>query len=351
MNKNRNIVILIGTFYRGGAERVCSIISNYLVSKGWKVSIVLILGGPLEYSLDSRIDVYRIGRDKSHLKKIQMLRKYYKDVKPDIILSFMAQESIIGYFALMGLPYPFITTERNDPQGSKRPFIIQRLYEFVMKKSYLNILQTKRVQKYYEGKGIHNSVIIRNPIDIQINTTYENKTRIISVGRLEKAKNHQMLINVFSKINSKYPKTVLDIYGNGSLEKELNNQIYQLGLSNCAYVHKATDEIKTKMADSFLFVLASNYEGLSNALMEALAIGVPCISTDSCGSNELIDDGVNGIIVPIGDEEELFNAIERMIENPELAKSMGMKAKKVGDAYSVDKICSQWEKVLDSKNN
>lgn len=347
---SKNIVILIGTFNRGGAERVCSIISNYLVSKGWKVSIILILGGPLEYELDSRINIYRIGRDKSHFKKIKELRHYYKEIKPDMILSFMAQESIIGYLALLGMPITFFTTERNDPVNSKRSFVIQRLYEIVMKKAFLNILQTQKVKELYSKRGIKNTIVISNPINIKIRTNYENKNRLISVGRLENVKNQQMLINVFSQINLKYPSSQLDIYGNGSLELELNNLIQSKNLSGKVKIHNATKQIQQKMAASSIFVLPSNYEGLSNALMEAMAIGLPCISTDCNGSDELIKNEFNGLIIPVKDEQALFCAIDVMISNPEKAKAMGIEASKVGSNNSVEKICCKWENALSSNS-
>ena len=163
-------------------------------------------------------------------------------------------------------------------------------------------------------------MIIPNPIEkISIGKVKKEKV-IINVGKLMDQKNQKLLIKAFSKIADKYPEYKLKIYGEGPKRKELESLVKELGLSEKVEMPGWTPDIFDKVAAAELFVLSSDYEGLSNALLEAMMLGVPCISTDCAGSNEIIRNNINGILVPAGGLKELVSAMQRILNDPALQK-------------------------------
>ena len=124
--------------------------------------------------------------------------------------------------------------------------------------------------------------------------------------------------------------------------------IAELGLSDCVHLPGSVSNIHEWIADAEIFVLSSNHEGLSNALCEAMLMGLPCISTNCAGSNEIIKNGKNGILTDVGDEEQLASAIVSLIEDKEKAARLGMEAQKTAELMSKDIVISQWEKMIES---
>ena len=163
-------------------------------------------------------------------------------------------------------------------------------------------------------------------------------------------KNHELLIKAFSKIAYKYNNINLKIYGEGPLHSNLQKLIESLRLSGRVYLMGTVDNIQDVMKDAGMFVLSSDFEGLPNALMEAMAIGLPVISTDCpCGGpNMLIKNYENGLLVKPGDENELSNAMEYIIKNQNDADKMGLKAKKTAEMYKPEKIFNDWSTYIHS---
>lgn len=183
---------------------------------------------------------------------------------------------------------------------------------------------------------------------IEENNKKERENVIVSVGRLVEQKNQKVLINAFSKIAKKYPEYKLKIFGEGNLREELQKQIDDLNMKDKIYLCGVCDNIKEQLEKAKIFVLPSNYEGMPNALIEAMASGCSVISTDCpCGGpRELIENNKNGILVPVNNEQELSNKIEYLIKNEEKAKIMGENAKKVQEKLNPDNILKQWENYI-----
>lgn len=351
----KKILFITGSMGKGGAERVISLLSKYYIKKGWKVSIAMLLHNKIEYEIQRDINIVNLsskyGIKRGFFGVIKNTRTYIKEYQPDVIACFMAQNILLTALAIKNLKIPFIVSERIDPSQVKRNVLFKYFLNRIYEKSSLVIFQTKRAQNYFNEKIRKNSCIIGNPISVTTTKSSKGKHIIVSVGRMTKQKNQEMLIRVFNKIHDKYPEYIMQIYGDGPLKKQLEHQITDLGLSNCVFLPGVSDNIHSDISNAEMFVLPSNFEGLSNALMEAMLMGLPCISTNCSGSDEIITNKENGLLVPIGDEEKMYEAIEKMILNPELREKISNNSINSMEQYKEENIIRVWDSTIEKVLN
>lgn len=351
MIKNNRIAFIIGTMKRGGAERVVSLLANYYIKKNWEVDIILLLGNEIEYELDPNINIILLSNDKKTRigqlpNWIYGMRTYMKNYKPTTVLSFIARINIITAISSIGLKLNIVVSERNDPSKDGRSIFVRLATEYVYRRVNHVVFQTKEAQSYFSESVKANSTIIYNPISVPYKTRY-SPGHIVSVGRLERQKNHKLLIKSFKSIHHMYPNYTLTIYGEGTLRNELERLIDSLGLNGSVFLPGNVQNIHEKLTQKEIFVLSSDYEGLSNALLEAMTMGMPCISTNCAGSKEIIESGKNGLLIPIGDEKKMVKAMKLLIENKNFAKELGREARKKSKYFSSDLILKEWEKILE----
>lgn len=361
------ILFYIGNLKKGGAERVVATLSNNLINNN-DITIITTTDEPVEYKLNNKINLIplkdfldnknQISKNIYYLKK---LNKYIKSIKPDIILGFLPEPS---YRLLMLKPLikaPIIISDRNDPKVEYHSLKNRVLMKLLYRKASGFVFQTKEAQNYFSNKIRNKSVVIPNPVDDKfLNTNYtgNNSKEFVNVGRLNSQKNQIFLIESFKEIIKKYPDYKLLIYGEGELHSELNDYIknnkLEKNIKLCGKVDNIEDILKTKKA----FILSSKYEGMPNALMEAMSIGIPSISTDCpCGGpRELIINDENGLLIENYNKEQLINAIIKIIENDKICDKLSENAKKTMKKYSTDKITKKWlefmkEVYKNEKNN
>lgn len=344
------VLFVTGSMGRGGAERVISIISNEFAKVGWEVSIMLLLYNNCDYPLNPQIrliDVSRAGRNQAldTPRLIRAVRKEIKQSKPDAVISFMMTMNIVTAFACKGTGVRFIPSERNDPSKG-RSALRAKLAAYAYTSSYRTVMQTERAKNYF-SRGIQDkSIIIPNPVTVQVTAEGTNPNKIVSVGRLTEQKNHAILIESIITLSKEFPKITLDIYGEGPKRNELQDKIDAAGLTDRITLKGNVLDVHERIKDAGLFVLSSNYEGTSNALLEAMMMGLPCISTDCAGSDEAIEDGKSGMIVPVGDTEALTGAIRKMLIDRPRAIEMALRARdRVSKNYSVDNVSRMWIQV------
>ena len=347
----KKIVIILGSMKRGGAERVVSLIANEFVKRGWEVWIGLMIFYEVEYELHEDIHIVDLsGKPRSRLQKLpgwlRDIRKLVNKVQPDEILAFAARMNIITQIATMGMKVSITVSERNDPYMDGRSKAIDWLTDFLYPKAKAVVFQTKRAASYFEKRNLKNSCVIANPISVDVSANHMNQGKIVSVGRLEPQKNQAMLIRAFSQIVDDFPQATLTIYGRGYLENELKNLAKSLGVSSKIQFPGNVLDIHNRISDANVFVLSSDYEGLSNALLEAMMMGLPCISTDCAGADEYIESGKNGILIKTGDEQALVKALRSVLGNQEKAILMGNGAKVTSERFAKECVLEQWYKVI-----
>jgi glycosyltransferase involved in cell wall biosynthesis len=170
---------------------------------------------------------------------------------------------------------------------------------------------------------------------------------LLSIGRLTYQKGHEYFIQAMSNVVRHFPNVKAGICGDGPLRAQLESQILRLGLSDSMKLLGAWDDISPILVSADIFILPSRWEGISRALMEAMAAGIPVIATRVDGIQNLVTDGVNGLLIPMEDSEKLENSILQLIENPEMRKRLGTTAKThVLHVHSTDAMCKKYYDLI-----
>ena len=340
----------------GGAERVMSLLANKWTERGHQVSLVIMDDEKqMAYSLNEQVTVQymqscRFDKPGKLSSLIRTLRRYILNGKPDVILSFFCNVSAFCWAASFGTGIPLIFSERNDPYNNING-IKAKLFQTVALRSAKHVVfQTAGARDYYGSDMIRKATIILNPFDAdRLPAGNRQKEKIlVSVGRLSTQKNQKVLIDAFAKVAAAYPEHKLVIYGEGPLRQQLQEQIDGYGLTDRILLPGNEKDIMAKLQKAELFVFSSDFEGLPNALIEAMATGLPCVSTDCSpgGARELIENYTNGILVPCGDAEKMAEAINYILQNSDQAEQMGREAKNITQRLDIEKIASQWEQLL-----
>ena len=353
----KKVIIYVDSLNRGGAEHVSVTLAEYMVKHN--VECVLLTERICENEYDVPNGVKRIsinaGNNKyfNFIKNIFKLRSIIKRINADKLLIMDVPGCLLAIPATRGLSLKVIVSERNDPNHFSGKKLVAYISRRLMKYADGFVFQTKDAQEYYNDILENKGTIIANPLfteklpDIYLG---EKKKNIVSVGRLDSQKNQKLLIDAFYEVNKKYPDFNLIIYGEGILRNELEQQIKFLGLEKKVELPGNISNVLDKIRDASIFVLSSNYEGMPNALIEAMALGIPCISTDCpCGGpKSLIENNINGLLFPVGNKEELVKQIFFYIENTSEAETIGARAINIRKKLDMNLICSQWYEYLDS---
>lgn len=356
----KTIMIVTRNMLAGGAERVIAQLANYFVSKNYNCYLVTLYKDEVFYSINTNVKICQISSgSKSRLfdklNRYMQLRKIVKQKKPDVILS-MPEE--IGIYVLLFLTFikiPIYVSERNNPWVMPYKKITRILRKIVYPFAEGIVFQTQKAQSFFPNKIKDKSIVITNPIDINripFQCKKERKKRIVAAGRLELQKNFMLLIDAFNDFQKENEEYSLVIYGEGTLRKQLQTKIDELGLQKKIFLPGKEGKLLEIINDSAMFVLSSDYEGLPNVLIEAMCMGMPVIATDcpSGGPRELINNNINGILVPVNNKKKLVEAMIRLTDN-DLAKKMGDNAYNIRKIYEKQDVFEKWENFLFKKKD
>ena len=350
-------VALIGYFHGfGGAEKQMSLLASELAKRNHDVILVAISVNKEVYHIDNNIKKYYI-KDRSKYKIINIinrfieLRKILIKEKPQISINFWLQSAYLIAMMNKRKVGRLLYSERCDPGDSEYDGMLGLIRRIAFKRVDAFVFQTAAARDYFPETIRRKSVVIPNPVfvrDAALTSFDRREKRIVCVGRLHEQKNLKLLINSFSQIKDKYDKFILQIYGDGDQKEELQVMIDGLGLSERIKLMGTYDDIHERIKNARLFVLCSNYEGMPNALLEAMALGLPCISTDWApgGVHDIIDSHNNGVIVPVNNEKELARAMGELLSNDKESSMIGINAKNSMKKYSHTVIFEKWENYI-----
>lgn len=352
------LTIFIGSLSGGGAERVACNLSNYLIENGHSVDFLTIGNSSNAYNLSEKVNVVSL-ESKKRIKftplrviyKLLSLKKYIKKSKTDCYLVMLPRITRTLFMFRKQIKVPIIVSERCSPDQYSSKTIKQMVKCF--NKADGLVFQTEDAKNYYLERGVNgqNAVVIPNAINpafIKEPYVGERRKAIVGVGRFSEQKNFEMLIKAFAKISPQFPEYSLELYGDGFKKSEYKALAEQLGVKDKLILPGFVSDIGERIKDASLFVLSSNYEGMPNALMEAMALGLPCVSTDcpAGGPKFLIENGVNGILVSVGSVEQTANAIVEMLSNLDKAKEMGKNASGVQQKLAPATIYAKWQEFI-----
>ena len=347
MGIKMKIIIITAGMAGGGTERVISVLSRYLVENGFQVEIVLTSDDRIEYTLHEQITITKLG-DKTNgkfvkrIERVCALRRVIKADNRQIVLSFGTETNLYAILASLLLKNKVIVSERNDPNQCIYPRVRNIIYQF----ADFFIFQTEEAKRCFPKKIMSRGIVIPNPIrnGLPSGTVEAREKKIVAVGRLEKQKNYKLLIDAFELFHKQHTEYQLVIYGKGELLEELQKITKEKKLDLFIEFAGFSTNLKKEILNAAMYVLSSDYEGISNSLMEAMAMGLPVISTNCPigGSALLIENNKNGILVPVGDHFTFSKAMCRLAEDKTLAEKIGKNAADVAHKYSEQKICNIW---------
>ncbi|MGI6220404.1 MAG: glycosyltransferase family 4 protein [Coriobacteriales bacterium] len=353
------IALVVNHLREGGCARIISTLANHL-SRRHEIVLVLRDDSDIGYPLPRKAQVICERMDSASyvLGYFRTVYNGLRKANPDIALVFgpgMCGCSLVTRI-LRGTRAKIVISERNCPHNDYSTWIQRTSNKLLYRFANGGVFQTDDAFAYWQHWCHRNPIKLPNPLAPELAARAPRpkgllrEKRIVTAGRLAEQKNQAQLIRAFASIAAEFPDHTLEIYGEGSLRPRLEQLIGELGLGNRVILkgRVATDEIYGCVQDAELFVLPSLWEGLPNALIEAMALGLPCIASDCSigGPRELIDDGVDGLLVPVGDEDALAEAMRELLGNPTRAEELGERARAVAERLDPSVVCDAWEDYL-----
>lgn len=354
----KKIDIITKAMTSGGAERVIAQLSNYFIAHEICCRIITTDNREVMYPLNERVKVVPIGEKSDNkvidrVQRYKAIRKLVLSEKPDVVLSMPEDTGIYVILALLGTGIPVYVSERNNPWVMPDVKVTRFLRKVAYPFATGLIFQTEMAKSFFPQKIQKKGIILQNPVDAtRIPEPYVGKRekRFVAVGRLEPQKNFPLLINAFAEFSKIEPDYKLTIYGEGREREKLEKLIFNLNLENSVELPGRDKNVLNKINSASGFILSSDYEGMPNALIEAMCMGMPVISTDcpSGGPRMLIENEINGFLIHVNNADELEEKM-MLIANTEVGVKVGKAAEKLKDQVATERVFEEWKNFLFNK--
>lgn len=391
---SKEIIFIIKVMHGGGAERVISLLSHAAAEKGYNVSLLLTHQNKKEaalHGIDRRINVISLPDEISNKKRLSLtpclimlfarlvgklgfnekssvlkyysrnfdsvtwLKKYFKKRKHSSAVAFLYDSIFLALLA-KNKSTKVIISERGDPAQSSGSKTVAAFMKTEFSRADGIVFQSPDAQKWYEENTPIRGTVIFNPIKPDLPEPYLGKRskRIVNFCRISAQKNLIMLVDAFAEFHKDFPDYELDIIGDpvgNDAEGYIDSVIEHIkhhNCENCIHIMPSQKDIHEYIKDYAMFVSSSDYEGMSNSMLEAMAMGLPSVCTDcpAGGARAVIKEGENGLLSPVGDAHAFYLAMKKIAENPELANKLSKNSVKIREEQSVDKIIKKWMELI-----
>ncbi len=356
-NVRKTIAFYIGSLRKGGAERVFVNLAKYFQAEGYRVVMVTQYQKEEEYELPDGIEriLSDIGEEKvtasravNFFRRLNKLHAIWKERQPDLVLSCIGKNNFMTVVTTRGTKTRAVVSVVGEAKEEYPSRGMRMLADFLFSCAAGVILQTERSRGFFCRKVGEKAVILPNSLNPAfIRPRYEGvrEKKIVSVGRMDANKNHEMQLRAFARLKDKYPEYTLVIYGDGELRSYIEETAEELGIAKRVFLPGVVQDVAERIGQASLFLLTSYSEGVSNALIEALALGLPVIATDvpSGGTEELMKDGVNGLIIPAGEQAALTRAMDRLLGDPAYAQQLGREAARIQERLAPERVNPLWK--------
>ena len=384
----------IGSLQKGGAERVMVNLADYFFEQGYKVTLVTTYLAADEYKVKhaawkvvpagakngelvcdtdenpawvdpqggERGGIRRVfsallkneqeGRLKNLKKRSDKLAAIWKGLDPDLILSFIGKNNIMAISTATKEGYKVVVSVRADPHMEYDSLSLKSGMLATFGKAAGVVVQTTGAAAFFPRYIRKKCVILPNSVNpsfIRKRFEGEREKSIVMVGRMDENKNHALVMEAFSEIaKDGYGDYKLKFYGDGPDRLKLQRLSNSLGIEKNVEFAGSVEHVAEHIEKAAMFVLFSSQEGMPNSLIEAMSLGLPCISSDCpCGGpKDLITNGENGLLVPVKDKEALKAAMLQILKDPEFADRLGRNAAGVQKKYSPGAVNKKWEKYF-----
>ena len=360
----RKVLFHLNCFEQGGAERVVSNLVNQLVKEDYEIIAATQWQGENEFKLDGRVRRIHVGlrpedEKKNRLIKIMLRFKYLRDLirkeKPDLVVSFTRRPNYRAIISSLGLKTPLITAIRQDPKSYYNSIADKLLVPLLYRLPEGCVFQTTEQMEYFPKVLQKRSKVILNPVNdkyLNVPAPMVREKTVVQSGRLVDFKNQEMLLKAFLEVHKKHPDYILKIYGGDSFDgtrEKLEAIINKNQAQDYIKLMGASDDLEKELPKASVYAFSSDYEGMPNALLEALVLGMPCVATDCpCGApRTVITNEENGLLIPVGDVRAMTDGINRLIEDRDFAERLGANARKLSEKINGPAVLLQWKEYME----
>lgn len=347
------ICFAINNLQAGGAERVFSSIVNWFVDNTGYTIYALLFSYSFEmpdfYLLDKRVKVFY-----SKFNDYKDAVKLFRQICPDCVVSFLNPMNYVISMATKELGITHIACERNDPYFSPKYEDDRKKRDFAFYNATGCIFQTAHAASYYDKALLKGQMkIIQNPVCIKRKDKESVKeNRIVSIGRYADQKNYPILLQAFSLFRSKHPQYRLDCYGkNSGRLQTIKALAFQNQWDRGVTFSEPIASIHSEISSAKLFLMTSSYEGMPNSLIEACALGIPCVAVDVPGIRDVVERFQCGVLCPEHKPEMLASAMENILNDSIIYSIFSENGKRIADDMGIDTIAPLWKNFIDTVLN
>lgn len=365
------ILFLVSSMGAGGAERVAALMCGHWSTQGHDVTLMPTFSrrGTCVYELDERVTLdfladrfrERPDRPPNMLSRMFTLRRAIREITPDLIVSFLTNVNVAALIATIGLGVPVVVSERSFPPRQN----ISAFWRVLRRASYWRaaavVAQTGRVAEWLQRNcpGAR-TIVIPNPVVVPVQNSEpqldpkqlfpQQRRMILSVGRCVPEKGFDRLVEAFSQIASDLPDCDLVILGEGRERQALTRICEAHAITDRVFLPGYVGNVGDWYKVASVFVLTSHYEGFPNALLEAMAYGLPAVAVDcATGPADIIRNGLDGVLLPGDcDPAAIAAALRQIMTENEVREAMGQRAREVTERFSTEVIGSSWNALLHS---
>lgn len=347
----------------GGTERVVNVVANRWAERGRSVTVLTFEPpkGPSYYSYDPRVSIRRLGQDQETgrrgpigatrrtVRRTTELRRAILDASPDLVISFLARTNVQTLLATRGLDLPVVVSERNNPElqtfGPVWDWLRARLYP----RAFSLVTMTQGALDFFPEPMRPRGRVIPNPVELPAGwRERRGGNRLVAVGRLVPQKGFDLLLEAFATVARDFPAWELVIWGEGAERGRLERQRDALGLRDRVRLPGVTGRPGLWVEDADAFVLSSRYEGWGIVLLEAMAAGLPVVSFDcEWGPRDMVEDGVDGLIVPREDVAALARALAAVAGDAGLRERLGAAARASARRFTPERVVACWDELVE----
>lgn len=358
------ILMMIPSLGPGGAEKVMSMLSRAFVERGHGVEVVTVIGSATDdfYSLEgverTSIDLGKPSSGRvdalfNGLARVRALRRAVRRSRPDVVVSFLTETNVLAYLACFKLGVPVVVSEHTDPDRCPLRPEWRLLRKAIYPRCARLVAPNRHIASRFSTRIRRRMDILPNPVRPPAGPRADSvgaRSTILTVGRMSREKNHRMLIDAFAVFARDFPDWDLVIVGDGPLKEETVRYANDKGLGeSVVFAGLVTDPWSTLASRAAMFVLSSDYEGFPMALCEAMSAGLPVICTRyHDGVEELVEEGRNGLVVPVGDSGALADAMRQLALHPSLRVAMGREGPLISRRYDLTRVAESWLTLLGS---